>query len=69
MANYTLTSGKGTALREQTDPNQAFIDLDIDGLGSGDGVTDGDMIALQNGTNDLIKVELKTHLFNMGYMQ
>ena len=68
MTNYTLTDGKGTKVRETTDPNQAHVDLDIDGMDAGS-VSDGDMIALQNGTSDPKKVELKIHLFNMGYLQ
>jgi hypothetical protein len=58
MADYTLTNGKGTAVREDAGAQEGYVDLDINSLIEEATPIDTDHLALQRGSDDPRKVPL-----------
>jgi hypothetical protein len=56
MADYTLTNGKGTSIREDAGEQEGYVDLDINGLSEEATPADTDHLVLQRGSNDPLKV-------------
>lgn len=66
MADYTLTHGKGTAVREDAGAQEGYVDLDIHGLTIETSPADSDHLVLQRGSSDPRKVTVEKLLENAG---
>ncbi len=58
MADYTLTNGHGTDIRENADEHQAFVDLSLSTLTEAEELQAGDAMVLQRSTNTPQKVTM-----------
>ena len=73
MADFTLTDGKATTVREDAVASEAHVDLDINGLTAQSTLQSTDQVVMQRGSNDPQKVSLAdlqggAFALNMSYL-